>query len=212
MKKKIIIAISLISIICVIVGVFLIKNSKKKNYVKISVSEYGGTLEQWQYKIIDEDIVDFKEVRSKNLSDDDVIGNEIKSTYYFIGKKEGRTRIVFYYGASNAVWEVKAYDVIVNSNLKMELKEIEIKKYIPWNYKRKHNWEIENNEIINYCGYGYDENGNEESYCIVGVKEGKTNFKINYYNDNGEVEFTEIYDVIVDHNLNVDVVKKDFTF
>lgn len=221
MKKKIIILIIIIFILILLLGLFfLLLNSKVKEF-EIVQKTNGGVPYNWEYKIKNNDLIEFKKLivdENKN----DIVGGKITKHYVFKALKEGTTTITFkYVGLDKTVIERKVYDIVIDKNLKVIINEhdkdthFEIiqTKNTHVNYK----WEIkiEDKSIVKLEEVKQEtskELGDDIidiKYKFNSLKEGETFITFEYFSDDTkEIMETKKYKVIIDNNMNISVLEE----
>lgn len=121
-RKRIIIGV-LFLIAAIIVCAFVLNYyNGRNNKDTIVLSTYGGTIYDWECKMVDKDIATIDNVYKKNM-EPAVEGGEIQVRYTIKGIKKGKTKFVCNYKSKNDDYSVDTsiYEIIVDEKLNVKI-------------------------------------------------------------------------------------------
>lgn len=217
MKKRIIFIICLLLIVSLL---FVFFKSKVKEF-EIVQKTNGGVPYNWEYEIEDKDLVELVKIKNE-VKNKNVAGGRINKHYIFKALKKGKTTITFrYVGVSDEVIEIKTYDINIDKNLKVTIKEhdkdthFEIVETKNTNVDYKWDVTIDNETIVELTDTK-EEPSKDKGADIVNVKyifnaleEGTTFITFEYIsNDEKDIMETLKYKVIIDKSMNITILEQ----
>lgn len=122
MKKNYIILLVIAIVIIVVIGAIVILNKANSDNQTITVTTNGGVPYSWEYDLSDNTVISIEQ-SSKSLNKNE--GGTINVYFKVIPKKEGSTTLTLNYKniQDKTIEETKKYDITVNKDLKVTIKE-----------------------------------------------------------------------------------------